>query len=204
MAYLWWCFPSCSTSRSPTTHESGSRTVPPKFVSLKDSLSALEGLAATYKTIFICSLLADGFNATYCIEPDLPPTLMCRKINDDGSNNYIATTMSDSSNPRKCGEACVGALVCLDALECRDEALEARSRRHHLLATIRASHEPQKLLCVPAHMASHCMPVAPGVTLILASSGGLSSFVRSAEQTTLITRGDARLCPVCFVNLGTR
>ncbi len=184
--------------------ESAFRTIPPKFVSHKDSLSALEGLATAHKTIFICSLLADGFNAAYCVEPDLPPTLMCRKINDDGSNNYIATTMSDSCNPRYLGDTCVGALVCLDALECREEAPEARSRRQRLLAAIRASHQPQKLLCVPAHMASYCMPVAPGVTLILASSGGLSSFVRSADQTTLITREHARLSAVCLVDLGTR
>jgi hypothetical protein len=120
-------------------------------------------------------------------------------MNDDGSNNYTASAPYDTNNPLERYDICVGALICLDALDCREETPDARARRNRLLDTIRASQQELRVLCVPAHMSSHCMPHASGITLVVASSGGLGSFVRSAAQKTLITRENARDSPVCFV-----
>jgi predicted amidohydrolase len=172
----------------------------PKCFPAKDSLLALQDLATAHNTTFICSLLADGFNEAYCVEPNSSVTLMCRKMNDDGSGNYTASVLCDPNNPLERDGMCIGALICLDALDCREETPDARGRRNRLLDTICGSRQQHRILCVPAHMSSHCMPGgASGITLIVASSGGLCSFVRSSAQKTLATREHARDCPVCFV-----
>ena len=145
-------------------------------------------------------ILRSLFPEAYCIVSNSPVTLMCRKMNDDGSNNYTASALYDPDNPLKRVRTCVGALICLDALDCREETPEARARRNRLLDAIRGSQQQHRVLCVPAHMSSHCMPEAARVTLIVASSGGLGSFVRPAAQKPALngkTRGTARsaLCP---------
>jgi hypothetical protein len=164
------------------------RTTPPPSIALDESLNTLGRLAAAHRTIIVCSLLADGLNAAYYIPPDESPRCMCHKMNDDQSKNYEATNLPDANNPLERDGACIGALICLDALECSQELGSARQRREKLHLTMRTSLQPRRFPCVPAHMNSHCMPSFADITLVIASSGGLGSLVRLPDQTTPLTR----------------
>lgn len=163
------------------------------IIEAKEALATLKQLAKAHTVVFVAGLLDRRFSAAYWIDPDSPPTLMCYKVGEDGSGNYIKGDAESGFNPVERYGASVGALICLDALACKEETEEARTRREKLVAHIKHSNFRNRIICIPAHMSSHCMPEMDGMWCVLASSGGQGSVVkdpRNAEVLNLTSRGE--------------
>lgn len=126
---------------------------------------------------------------------------MCHKMGDDRTGNYLPHEGSDIYNPVESDIACVGALICLDALECREETDAARERRENLLHNLKECNRPYRILCIPGHMGSHCMPDPHGVFCILANSGAQKSFVKDTRRVQMVEPVDRSLNEICLVHL---
>jgi hypothetical protein len=168
-------------------------------VPLYRALANLRDWAVKYDVVFIAGLLDSPFSSVFWVDPYKPPTLMCHKMGEDFSGTYSKCDGHDPNNPITQYGACVGALICLDSIECQEETPAARSRRERLISEIK-SHGIHKILCVPAHMSNHCNPQEDGVWCVLASSGQQRSWVRDpkGQQRAAGDRGQlcfADLCP---------
>jgi predicted amidohydrolase len=168
-------------------------------VSAEAALAKLKELAVQHTIVFVAGLLDQQYSSAYWVDPDSQPTLMCHKMGEDGSGNYIPGNGCDPRNPIERYGACVGALICLDALNCIEETATARARRENLVTKMKTSDQVQRIMCIPARMSSHCMPQMDGLWCILASSGTQRSVVKDPLNTEVLqatSRGE-----ICFTDL---
>lgn len=84
---------------------------------VREFLDALRELAAAGKVIFVTGVLDGRRNSAYLIDGD-SAQMMCHKVGDDTMGCYDPRTENpDPHNPITLGNACVGALICMDAVE---------------------------------------------------------------------------------------
>src|ERR1700674_1666501 len=108
-------------------------------IPLDQALAKLHDWAVRYAIVFVAGLLHKPFSSAYWVDPDNPPTLMCHKMGQDSRGTYIGGDGRDPDNPIARYGACVGALICLDAIECQEETAAARGRRENLISAIKKS-----------------------------------------------------------------
>jgi hypothetical protein len=169
-------------------------------IPLDQALKKLHDWAIKYVVVFVAGLLHKPFSSAYWVDPDNPPTLMCHKMGEDSSGTYIGGDGHDFNNPIARYGACVGALICFDAIECLEETASARRRRENLITEIKKEDGLYKVVCIPAHMSNNCMPQEDGLWCILASSGPQKSWVKDpqGQQRAAGDRGQ-----ICFADLPT-
>ena len=149
--------------------------------------------------LFVAGLLDGGLSSAYWIDPFGPPQLMCHKMGDDRSGNYLPWSGVDPRNPVHCANACIGALICVDSLLCATEGT-VRERRGKLLGALKANSRQYKILCIPGHMSSDCMPEVDGVFYILANSNFQTSFIKDDRKVDLVPPPDRRN-QICLADL---
>ena len=147
------------------------------------ALKELREIARQWSVAFVAGLLGEQYNSAYWIDHMGMPTRTCHKIGDDRTGHYlpwIGGEDSDGRNPIECADACVAALICLDALECPEETQPARERRENLIRCVKQCDRPFRILCVPAQMGSQCgPPEEDGMYCILANANAKKSFVKN-------------------------
>jgi hypothetical protein len=140
-------------------------------------LGQLRRIAATYEVAFVLSIIEAGTrrNSAYFVDSGLP-RLLCRKIIDDGSQEYQPYT-SDylrRGNPITYpGPICIGALICADAMDNRRRPLRPDAEEaYNQLTSLRSKLTGRRgVLCVPAYMLTEGKDVGwCGDGLILANS----------------------------------
>lgn len=178
------------------TGKLGDATIP-----LEGALEELHHTAASRHTVFVAGLIGEQFSSAYWIDYSGPPQLMCHKMGDDKTGQYRPWTGCDNNNPVECDDACVGALICLDALERSDETLEARKRREKLIDKLKKCNQRYRILCIPGHMDSNSIPEKDGVYCILANSGSLKSFVKNDRKTDVLEPVDPLRNEICLAPL---
>lgn len=174
-----------------------------KKIAVLDFLLKLKKTAIRRKLMLVVSLINESFNSAYWIDYEGHTRLMCHKIVNDGSGNYepctTAAVCAEGENPISCHCVCVAALICADALEV--DQPQVKARRKHLEEELLYSSHQLKILAVPGHMSSHCMPSTEDKICILASSGPQPSFIRFGHQTPIVraqSRADGPKNEICL------
>jgi len=151
------------------------------------TLEWLRNSAAARGVVFVAGLVGDQFSSAYWVDYNGPPHLMCHKLGEDHSGNYWPWVPGDGNgdNPIERYGACVGSLICLDALEAGKTAI--RQRRENLISDIKSRDRLHGVLCVPMRKRSQWDPESPridGLYCIVADSGGAHpSFVAKGSKT---------------------
>jgi len=148
------------------------------------ALEQLRTSAATHDVVFVAGLVGEQFSSAYWVDRDGPPRLMGHKLGDDRSGNYrIPCGGYEDRLVELCG-ACVGALICLDALDAGESAVIRR--RENLISHIRNRDRLHGILCVPVRRGDQWNPRSPridGLYCIVADSGGAHpSFVAKGPE----------------------
>jgi predicted amidohydrolase len=124
--------------------EYGSRS---PAVPADEFLAALRLLAEEHQIVFVAGILDGRRNSAYIIDAKLPH-LMCHKVGDDRTGvDDPCTGDPDPCNPVTFSNACVGALICMDATSNNDRSIG--HRRARLLKRLKAG-EGSKIICVPS------------------------------------------------------
>ena len=119
-------------------------------VPLPVALQQLQYTATTRKVVFVAGLVGEQFTSAYWIDHQGPALLMCHKLSEDYSGNYKPWSPSDDNradNPIDRYGACVGSLVCLDALE--EQQAHVVKSREDLIKEMRKRNQVHRILCVP-------------------------------------------------------
>ena len=130
----------------------------PAKIPLGQALDQLRGIARQWSVTFVAGLLGQQYNSAYWLDHKATSELMCHKMVNDRTGHYVPHSgerRCDERNPFKAEDACVGVLICADALE---ETSAVRERRERLLRYIKRCSRPYRILCVPGQMGSHCDP----------------------------------------------
>ena len=169
------------------------------------ALEELRRSAAARELVFIAGLVGEQLSSAYWIEHHGPPRLMCHKLSDDHSGNYRAWDPCDGNgeNPIERRGACVGSLVCLDALEAGQSAII--QRRENLISDIKRRDRLHGVLCVPMRRGSQWNPESPridGLYCIVADSGGAHpSFVAKGSKI-IASPMNPQQNEICFAEFG--
>lgn len=155
-------------------------SVPADEVLVRPKIHAVE-----YKMVFVAGLLKEGYCEAYWVDPEHTPELMCRKAGEDGSENYRGGSVDVGHNPINRYGACVGAFICLDSLDCKEERPAARARRRAVIKKIGQSEDLHRIMCIPSYMSSHCDPRMDGMWCILASRGPHPSVVKDRLRVAM-------------------
>jgi hypothetical protein len=120
-------------------------------------LQFLSGMAAAREGLRFVGAVIDEYrrNCGYFIDGKNTPTLMCEKINSDGSCEYGPGKELQSENPIEVGDLAIGTLICVDAfqqVQPDEQGKRANIRRQHLFDAFGASKCPKYLLCIPAYL----------------------------------------------------
>jgi predicted amidohydrolase len=184
-------------------------------------LQFLTAIAKAREMFFVVALI-DGplnsapLNSAYFVD-GAEPRLMCHKIMDDGSREYLSCAQKPNvENPVEVGNVGVGALICMDALQQSIAAasgeLDRRARagcnarREALLSDLDLA--MHAVVCVPAHMhrgynwiKTHPLAPAamPGKLVIVANSqsrDGCGSCIldRQGKALRVATTRQNQLC----------
>jgi hypothetical protein len=151
-------------------------------IPLGGALENLQGIAKDRAVAFVAGLLGKQHNSAYWIGQK-GHELLCHKMGDDRTGHYLPWSGkegSDGCNPLEFENACLAALICLDAVECPQETQAARERRENLMRHVKQCGRPHRILCVPAQMGSYCdVPEVDGIYCILANANAKKSFVKN-------------------------
>ena len=165
------------------------------------ALKELREIASQWCITFVAGLLGEQYNSAYWIDYRGTPELMCHKMIDDRTGHYLpwgGGEGRDGKNPIEAEDACVGTLICADALE---ETPAARERRGNLVRHVKQCSRPHRILCVPAQMESHCgVPEWEGIYSILANANAKKSFVKNGCRTEAEPM-DQNRSKICLVSL---
>jgi predicted amidohydrolase len=156
-------------------------------------LQFLSGIATRRDLAFVVGLIDDDrHNCAYFVDGQ-PPRLMCQKMNKDSFCEYEpAEGIAKGENPIEVGDMCIGALICIDAIEQHTPGGNtsfqdaANFRRDRLLSDL--SCDGYQVLCVPACILSGNLPQKPhgwgGKRVIVANSclNGAGSFIYDQQQ----------------------
>jgi predicted amidohydrolase len=116
---------------------------------VREFLEALRGLAAARQVIFVTGILEGRRNSAYLIDGESVQP-MCHKVGDDQTGCYDPRTESpDPCNPITFKNACVGALICMDAVEEDPRQPRVGDRRRGFLQRLGGG-DGVKIICVPA------------------------------------------------------
>jgi predicted amidohydrolase len=170
-------------------------------VSVEEALAKLRDLAVEHTIVFVAGLLDQQYSSAYWVDPDSQPALMCHKMGGDDSANYIRGDDRDPNNPIQRYGACVGALICIDALDCREQTQAALTRRKKLVTEMKSRDQVHRIMCIPAHMSDHCMPRMDGLWCILASSGPQRSVVKDPLNTEVLKATSQDRGQICLADL---
>jgi predicted amidohydrolase len=170
-------------------------------IPLERALEGLHQIAASRAVAFVAGLIGPQFSSAYWIDNNGPPKLMCHKMGDDKTGNCRQWEGCDDNNPVECDGTCVGALICLDAVECPGEKPAARERREKLIDKLKTCSQRYRVLCIPGCMSRHCMPERDGVYCILANSGSQNSFVKNDQRRDVVVPADAGQNEICLASL---
>lgn len=166
------------------------------------ALKELGEIARQWRIAFVVGLLGEQYNSAYWVDHRAESEWMCYKMGDDRRGHYIPWSDregADGCNPLEFEDACVAALVCLDAVECPEETQAAHERRENLVRHVKQSSRPCKILCVPAQMGSQCgVPEEDGMYCILANANA-KSFVKNGCRTEAEPR-DQNRNEICLVS----
>jgi predicted amidohydrolase len=111
-------------------------------------LESLRELAAQHRVILVSGILDGRRNSAYLIDAKVAH-LMCHKIGDDLTGIYDPCTGDpDPCNPITFRNACVGALICLDAATDAPHQPHIRQRLEDFVKRL-SLHEGKKIVCVP-------------------------------------------------------
>jgi len=126
-------------------------------------LASLSELAGKHGLLFVTGLLDGRRNVAYLVDGS-GAQLMCHKIGEDGTGFYDPYTgQPDPCNPITFHNACVGALICIDAADDDGTQPHIRKRLEGFLERLSASQAKHKIVCVPArfiHPRSYLEPFA--------------------------------------------
>ncbi len=135
---------------------------------------------------FVVGVIRGTDNSAYWVDAG-GPVAICHKMGDDLKRLYRPRrTCADEKNPFPCGNAQVGALICMDAWDAEPSIQE---RRNCLLEKLRRW-LGRKILCVPAWPTVYNLDhrqiqaLVPDCWVVLASGGYLSgSFIAPPSET---------------------
>jgi predicted amidohydrolase len=108
------------------------------------ALKQLATISKKLELVFVAGLLDPPHNSAYLIDSDCP-RLMGYKREQDPSGNYEPCQANGGiDNPIEYQDACIGALICLDA----------RNNCHRVTANVEKSTRTHKIICLPASMSA--------------------------------------------------
>lgn len=120
----------------------------------RECLEDLQGLAREHQVVFVAGILDRRINSAYMVDADVSQ-LMCHKVADDLVGLYDPCTGEpDACNPIVFQNACVGALICLDAIA-DATGQPAVGTRLKVFTEVLKARPGRKIVCVPARFADY-------------------------------------------------
>ncbi|MGO9254767.1 MAG: hypothetical protein ACLQU1_00465 [Bryobacteraceae bacterium] len=116
---------------------------------LPQFLDDLRAIAAEHAVMFVTGVVENRRNSAYLIDGQCAQ-LMCYKIGEDDTKIYDPCTGDpDPFNPIAFSNACVGALICLDAAADQSFQPCLKKRLDRFWKRLRAHEAKRKIICVP-------------------------------------------------------